>query len=59
MTSDGRVASGPIRFSQAGMTPMATSGSSSSAIAPIAARTAAPPAMSPFWRTMSDCGLRK
>ena len=21
--------------------------------------TAAPPPMSPFWRTMSDCGLRK
>ena len=59
MTSDGRRASLPIRFSQAGMTPTTESGSSSSAIAPSAASTAAPPAMSPFWRTMSDCGLRK
>ena len=59
ITSDGRIASGPIMFSQAGRTPRTASGSSSSAIAPSAASTAAPPAMSPFWRTMSDCGLRK
>ena len=59
MTSDGRIASAPIMFSHAGRTPTTASGSSSSAIAPSAASTAAPPAMSPFWRTMSDCGLRK
>ena len=59
MTSDGRIASGPTMFSQTARTPVTLTGRPSSAIAPIAASTAAPPAMSPFWRTMSDCGLRK
>jgi hypothetical protein len=59
ITSLGRVAVPLSMFSQAGTTPVTHSGSSSSAIAPIAASTAAPPAMSAFIRTMSDCGLRK
>ena len=59
MTSVGRIAVPLSMFSQAGRTPVTDSGSPSSAIAPIAPTTAAPPPMSAFWRTMSDCGLRK
>ena len=59
MTSVGRIALPLSMFSQAGTTPVTDSGSPSSAMAPSAATTAAPPAMSAFWRTMSDCGLRK
>ena len=59
MTSVGRIALPLSMFSQAGTTPVTDSGSPSSAIAPSAATTAAPPAMSAFCRTMSDCGFRK
>ena len=59
MTSVGRIAVPLSMFSQAGSTPVTDSGSPSSAMAPIAPTTAAPPAMSAFCWTMSDCGLRK
>ncbi len=59
MTSVGRIAVPLSMFSQAGTTPVTDSGRPSSAMAPSAPITAAPPAMSAFWRTMSDCGLRK
>ena len=59
ITSVGRIAVPLSMFSQAGTNPVTDSGSPSSAIAPSAATTAAPPAMSAFWRTMSACGFRK
>ncbi len=46
-------------FSQAGTNAVTASGSASSAIAPSAAITAAPPAMSAFWCTISDRDFRK
>ena len=50
---------GPDHVLARGEDAVTWTGRPSSAIAPSAASTAAPPAMSPFWRTMSDCGLRK
>ena len=60
ITSEGRIASGADHVLAGREHAEARrAGGSSSAIAPSAASTAAPPPMSPFWRTMSDCGLRK
>jgi hypothetical protein len=56
-TSPGRSAPPPGMFSAAGTTPMTRSGIPSSAIARMAAITAAPPAMSSFIRSMPSADL--